>query len=58
MVFPAMGAAVMGTMYFLGANCAQHGGGTSGGGLICTSLQSYRALLFRRVRAQGAYFKF
>jgi len=43
MVSPAMGAAMMGTMYFLRANCVQHGGGASGGGLISASL-SYRAL--------------
>jgi len=44
-VSPAMGAAMMGTMYFLRANCAQHGGGASGGGWISASLQSYRALV-------------
>ena len=41
MVSPAMGAAMMSTMCFLRANCAQHGGGASGGGLICASLLSY-----------------
>ena len=38
MVSPAMGAAMIGTMYFLRANCAQHGGSASGGGLISASL--------------------
>jgi len=33
-----------GTMYFLLANCAQHGGGASGGDLISASLLSYRVL--------------
>ena len=37
MVFLAMGAAMMGTMYFLWARCAQHGGSASGGGLVCVS---------------------
>jgi len=32
MVSLAMEAAMMGTMYFLRANCVQHGGGASGGG--------------------------
>jgi len=41
---PAMGAAMMGTRYFVRAICARHGGGASGGGLICASLRSYRAL--------------
>jgi len=40
-----MGAAMIGTMYFLRANCAQHGGSASGGGLIRASLLSYRALI-------------
>jgi len=44
MVSPVMGAAMIGTMYFLWANCAQHGGSASGGGLISASLLSYRAL--------------
>ena len=44
MVSPVMGAAMIGTMYFLRANCAQHGGSASGGGLISASLLSYRAL--------------
>jgi len=44
MVSPAKGAAMMGTMYFSRANCAQHGGGASGGGLISASLPSYGAL--------------
>jgi len=39
-----MGAAMIGTMYFLRVNCAQHGGKASGGGLISASLLSYRAL--------------
>ena len=43
MATPAMEAAMMGTMYFFRANCAQHGGGASGGGLICAS-PIYRAL--------------
>ena len=38
MVSPAMGAAMMGTMHFLRANCVQHGGKASGGGLISASL--------------------
>jgi len=38
MVSPVMGAAMIGTMYFLRANCAQHGGCASGGGLISASL--------------------
>jgi len=38
MVSPDMGAAMIGTMYFLRANCAQHGGSASGGGLISASL--------------------
>ena len=38
MVSPVMGAATIGTMYFLWANCAQHGGSASGGGLIGASL--------------------
>jgi len=38
MVSPAMGAAMIGTMYFLRANCAQHGGSASGGGLISAFL--------------------
>jgi len=46
MVSPVMGAAIIGTMYFLRANCAQHGGSVSGGGLISASLLSYRALFF------------
>jgi len=44
MVSPVMGAAMIGTMYFLRANCAHHGGSASGGGLISASLLSYRAL--------------
>ena len=48
MVSLAMGAAMMGTMYFLWARCAQHGGSASGGGLVCVSLRSYRALLQTR----------
>jgi len=47
MVSLSMGAAMMGTMYFLWAICAQHGGGANGGGLICVSRQSYRALVLR-----------
>jgi len=46
MVSLAMGAVMMGTMYFLWARCAQHGASASGGGLVCVSLQSYRALGF------------
>jgi len=46
MVSPAMEAAMMGTMYFLRANCAQHGGDAGGGGLISASLLvGYRALI-------------
>jgi len=33
MLSPAMGAAMMGTMYFLRADCAQYGKGASGGGV-------------------------
>jgi len=44
MVSPVMEASMMGTMYFLRVNCAQHGGGTIGGGLISAFLPSYRAL--------------
>ena len=44
MVSLAMGAAMTGTMYFLWVRCAQHGGNASGGGLVCVSLRSYRAL--------------
>jgi len=40
MVSLAMEAAMMGTMYFLWARCAQHGGIASGGGLVCVSLRS------------------
>jgi len=40
-----MEAAMIGTMYFLRANCAQHGGSAGGGGLISASLLSYRALV-------------
>jgi len=49
MVSPVMGAAMIGTMYFLRANCAQHGGSASGGGLISASLLSYRALVLESV---------
>jgi len=45
MVSTVMGAAMIGTMYFLRSNCAQHGGSASGGGLISASLLSYRALI-------------
>jgi len=44
MVPPSLGAAMMGTMYFLRASSAQHGGGASGGGLISASLLCYWAL--------------
>jgi len=46
MVSTAMGAAMIRTMYFLRANCAQYDGSASGRGLISASLPSYRALLF------------
>ena len=46
MVSLAMGAAMMSTMYFLWDRCAQHGGEACGGGLVCVSLRSYRALVF------------
>jgi len=49
MVSPVMGAAMIGTMYFLRANCAKHGGSASGGSLISASLLSYRALLLSAV---------
>jgi len=52
MVSTAMGAAMNGTMYFLRANCAQHGG-SAGGGLIRASLLSYRALLLRMLTWPG-----
>ena len=45
MVSPAMEATMLGTMYFLWATCAQHGGGACGGGLICASQWTCRALL-------------
>jgi len=48
MVSPVMGAAMIGTMYFLRANCAQYGGSASGGGLISAPLLSYRALVVGR----------
>ena len=38
MVPAVIGAAMIGTMYFLRANCAQHGGSASGGGSISASL--------------------
>jgi len=44
MVSLALWAAMMGTVYFLWARCAQHGGRARGGGLVCVSLRSYRAL--------------
>jgi len=44
MVSPAMGAVMMGTMYSLQENGAQHGGGASGGGWISASLLCYGAL--------------
>jgi len=50
MVSPAMGAAMMDTMYFLRANCVQHGGCTIGGGLISAFLLIYRALAPARIR--------
>jgi len=48
MVSSVVGAAMIGTIYFLRANCAQHGGCASGGGLISASLLSYRALVSSR----------
>jgi len=53
MVSLAMGAAMMGTMYFLWARCAQHGGKASGGVVVCVSLRSYRALVHLK---RGIYF--
>jgi len=50
MVSTVMGAAMISTMYFLRANCAQHGGSASGGGLISASLLSYWALSTSSVR--------
>jgi len=44
MVSPAKGVTMLGLMHFLRANSAQHGGFASGGGLICASLRSCRAL--------------
>jgi len=55
MVSPAMGVAMIGTMYFLRANCAQHGGSASGGGLISASLLSYRALVVLICNAMNSY---
>ena len=47
---------MMGTMYFLGANCAQNGGGACDGGLICASLLSYMALVLgSSVPVLGSY---
>jgi len=43
---------MMGTMYFLWARCAQHGGSASGGGLVCVSLLSYRALVIRSLASR------
>ena len=51
MVSLAMGAAMMGTMYFLWARCAQHGRSASGGGLVGVSLRSYRTLLMTVINA-------
>ena len=65
MLSPAMGAAMIGTMYFVRANCAQHGGSASGGGLISASPLSYMALdkrccsvgpLFRAVPVFSPFF--
>jgi len=50
MVSPAMEAAVIGTMYFLRAYCAQHGGSASVEGLISASLRSCRALVVPNLR--------
>ena len=41
MVSLAMGAAMMGTMYFLWVRCAQHGGSASGGGLVCVARKAH-----------------
>jgi len=48
MVSPAMGAAIISTMYFLRANCGQHGGGASGGGMVAPlhCLELYFTLTF------------
>jgi len=54
MVSPAMGAARMGTVHFLRADCAQRGGGATGGGLFCASL-SYRALQTTTTKARLSY---
>jgi len=47
MVSPSMGAAMMGTVYAVRANCAQHGGGASGGLIRASLPTSYRTLASR-----------
>jgi len=55
MVSTVMGAPMIGPIYFLRANCAQHGGKASGGGLISASLLSYRAPVPARESASCMY---
>ena len=52
MVSTVTGAAMIGTMCFLRANYAQHGGSVSGGGLISAFLLSYRAPVLTRESAR------
>jgi len=51
-VSPVMGAAMIGTMYFLRANCAQHGGSASGGGLISASLLKLQGSRYVQYRSR------
>jgi len=53
MVSLAMEAAMMSTMYFFWDRCAQHGRGACGGGLVCVSLRSYRALVYLYYQSKG-----
>jgi len=50
MVSPAMEAAMIGTMYLLRANCAQHGGSASSGGLISAYLLKLQGSNFNQER--------
>ena len=56
MVSPAMGAAMIGTMYFLRANCAQHGGKASGGALISASLLKLQGSTVTYIPSSLIYF--
>ena len=51
MVSPAMGAAMIGTIYFLRVNCAQHGESASGGDLISASLLKLQGSIGNKGRA-------